>query len=133
MTIPITIRLEDNKHQRLKVLAKQKDISINRLIDEIITIICKTPDLTVTNFPKVSVRSGLIHTLFLPDRFPIDSCLHVGSPTTVIAPPKRPRRLALPPACCTNGRLLWMKKNPVRFLMKTNVQNSSGCVKKTVN
>ncbi|MGB0849497.1 MAG: toxin-antitoxin system HicB family antitoxin [Thiolinea sp.] len=56
MTTPITIRLEDNKHQRLKVLAKQKGISINRLIDEMTTVILTELDLE--NRYKASVLRG---------------------------------------------------------------------------
>ena len=33
----LTIRLPDDKHQRLRELARQRDISVNRLIDELAT------------------------------------------------------------------------------------------------
>jgi len=35
----LTIRLPDDKHERLRELARQRGISINRLIDELSTII----------------------------------------------------------------------------------------------
>lgn len=34
----LTIRLPDNKHERLKALAKSKGISVNTLIDELSTV-----------------------------------------------------------------------------------------------
>jgi len=35
----LTIRLTDDKHERLKLLAKQRHISLNKLMDEISTIV----------------------------------------------------------------------------------------------
>jgi hypothetical protein len=35
----LTIRIPDDKHERLKLLAKQRHISINKLIEEISTIL----------------------------------------------------------------------------------------------
>ncbi len=35
----LTIRLPDDKHERLKLLAKQRHISINKLMEEISTIV----------------------------------------------------------------------------------------------
>ncbi len=35
----LTLRLHDSKHQRLKLLAKSKGMSINSLLDEITTLI----------------------------------------------------------------------------------------------
>ncbi len=34
----LTIRLPDDKHQRLKALAKASNISVNKLIDELATV-----------------------------------------------------------------------------------------------
>ena len=34
----LTIRLPDDKHQRLRELAHQRDISVNRLFDELATV-----------------------------------------------------------------------------------------------
>lgn len=34
----LTIRLSDDKHQRLKLLAEQRQISMNKLIEELATI-----------------------------------------------------------------------------------------------
>jgi len=34
----LTIRLSDEKHERLRSLAKRRDISMNRLIDELATV-----------------------------------------------------------------------------------------------
>ena len=33
----LTVRLPDDKHERLKILAKNKGISLNRLMDELAT------------------------------------------------------------------------------------------------
>ena len=33
----LTIRLPDDKHERLRELARQRDISVNRLIDDLAT------------------------------------------------------------------------------------------------
>ena len=34
----LTIRLPDDKHERLKALARSKSISINKLMDELATV-----------------------------------------------------------------------------------------------
>lgn len=34
----MTIRFQDEKHQRLKLLAKEKGISLNKLMDELATV-----------------------------------------------------------------------------------------------
>ena len=34
----LTIRLRDDKHERLKALAKVRSISVNRLMDELVTV-----------------------------------------------------------------------------------------------
>jgi len=34
----LTIRLSDEKHERLRSLAKRRDISMNRLMDELATV-----------------------------------------------------------------------------------------------
>ncbi|CAG1021733.1 hypothetical protein DOJK_01206 [Patescibacteria group bacterium] len=33
----LTFRLPDDKHERLRQLAKQRDVSVNRLLDELVT------------------------------------------------------------------------------------------------
>ncbi|MDR9778488.1 toxin-antitoxin system HicB family antitoxin [Rhizobium hidalgonense] len=35
----LTIRLPEEKHQRLKALAQSKNISVNKLIDELATVV----------------------------------------------------------------------------------------------
>jgi predicted DNA-binding protein len=41
----LTLRLSDQKHQRLKALAKSKGVSINHLLDEVTTLILAEFDL----------------------------------------------------------------------------------------
>jgi hypothetical protein len=41
----VTLRIADTKHQRLKVLAKNKGISVNHLLDEVTTLILAEFDL----------------------------------------------------------------------------------------
>jgi hypothetical protein len=41
----LTLRLPDQKHQRLKALAKSKGMSVNHLLDEVTTLILAEFDL----------------------------------------------------------------------------------------
>lgn len=41
----LTLRLSDQKHQRLKALAKSKGVSVNNLLDEVTTLILAEFDL----------------------------------------------------------------------------------------
>ena len=41
----LTLRLSDQKHQRLKALAKSKGVSVNHLLDEVTTLILAEFDL----------------------------------------------------------------------------------------
>jgi predicted transcriptional regulator len=43
----LTIRLPDDKHERLKALAKAKSISVNKLIDELATVALANYDARV--------------------------------------------------------------------------------------
>jgi predicted DNA-binding ribbon-helix-helix protein len=52
----LTLRLPDSKHQRLKQLAKCKGMSINRLLDEITTLMLAEFDLK-TQF-EICARRG---------------------------------------------------------------------------
>ncbi len=52
----LTLRLADSKHQRLKQLAKSKDMSVNGLLDEITTLMLAEFDLK-TQF-EVRARRG---------------------------------------------------------------------------
>lgn len=52
----LTLRLADSKHQRLKQLAKSRDMSVNGLLDEITTLILAEFDLK-TQF-DVRTRRG---------------------------------------------------------------------------
>ena len=43
----LTIRLPDDKHERLKALARAKSISVNKLIDELATVALANYDARV--------------------------------------------------------------------------------------
>ena len=43
----LTIRLPDDKHERLKVLAKSNSISVNKLMDELATVALANYDARV--------------------------------------------------------------------------------------
>lgn len=43
----LTIRLPDDKHERLKALARSNSISVNKLIDELATVALATYDARV--------------------------------------------------------------------------------------
>ncbi len=59
----LTIRLPDGKHERLKLLAEQRHISINKLMEEISTIVLAEFDAEMRfraraakSFPKEGLR-----------------------------------------------------------------------------
>jgi predicted DNA-binding protein len=58
----LTIRMPEEKHNRLKILAKQRGISVNKLIDELSTVALSEFD-TFTRFKiralKASPEEGL--------------------------------------------------------------------------
>ena len=58
----ITIRLPDDKHERLKTMAKQRKVSLNKLMDEMATVAITEHD-TFTRFQiraaKGSIEEGL--------------------------------------------------------------------------
>ncbi len=43
----LTIRLPDDKHERLKIIAKQRKISLNKLMDEMATVAITEHDTEV--------------------------------------------------------------------------------------
>lgn len=50
----LTIRLPDDKHERLKALAENRQISVNKLIDELATIAIANHDARL----RFAVRAG---------------------------------------------------------------------------
>ena len=52
----LTVRLPDDKHDRLKIMAKQQGISLNRLMDELATTVLAEFD-TSTRF-KIRASQG---------------------------------------------------------------------------
>lgn len=53
----LTIRLPDDKYQRLKELSRQRGTSVNRLIDEMTTLMLAESDLE-TRFALRAVRGA---------------------------------------------------------------------------
>ena len=60
----LTIRLPDDKHQRLKALALAKGISMNKLIDELATVALANFD-TRMRFETRAARGNAGHSLSL--------------------------------------------------------------------
>lgn len=52
----LTIRLSDDKHERLKALAEQRGVSINKLIDELATIALAEQD--ARNWFEIRAKRG---------------------------------------------------------------------------
>jgi predicted transcriptional regulator len=63
----LTIRLPDDKHERLKALAKSKDISVNKLMDELATVALANYDARV-HFETRAARGDAKHALALLDK-----------------------------------------------------------------
>ncbi len=62
----LTIRLPDEKHERLKALAKSNAVSIDRLIDELATVALANFDARV-RFEERAARGDPEHALALLD------------------------------------------------------------------
>jgi predicted HicB family RNase H-like nuclease len=63
----LTIRLPDDKHERLKALAKFNDISVNKLIDELATVALANYDARV-RFETRAARGSAKRVLVLLDK-----------------------------------------------------------------
>ena len=63
----LTIRLPDDKHERLKALAKSNSISVNRLMDELATIALANHDARV-RYQTRAARGDPQRALALLDR-----------------------------------------------------------------
>ena len=63
----LTIRLPDDKHERLKALAEARKISVNKLIDELATIALSQHDAEV-RFRALAARGSRKTGLALLDR-----------------------------------------------------------------
>ena len=63
----MTIRLPDDKHRRLKQLAKARKLSINKLIEELTTSILSAHDAEV-RFRALALRGNSKKALALLDR-----------------------------------------------------------------
>ena len=63
----LTIRLPDDKHERLKALAKSNSISINKLMDELATVALANYDARV-RFEMRAARGNPKRALSLLDK-----------------------------------------------------------------
>lgn len=72
----LTIRLPDDKHARLRQLAKHRDISINKLIEELATISIAEFDAE-TRFRALAASGSAEAGLELLDRL---DAAHAGKP-----------------------------------------------------
>lgn len=63
----MTIRLPDDKHQRLKQLAKSRHLSINKLVEELTTSILSAHDAEV-RFRALALKGNPKKALALLDR-----------------------------------------------------------------
>lgn len=63
----LTIRLPEDKHQRLRELACQRGISLNRLIDELTTVALTEAD-AYTRFQIRAARGSVAEGLWLLDK-----------------------------------------------------------------
>lgn len=63
----LTIRLPDDKHERLKALAKSNAISVNRLMDELATVALANYDARV-RFEMRAARGSPKRALSLLDK-----------------------------------------------------------------
>jgi predicted transcriptional regulator len=63
----LTIRLPDDKHERLKALARANSISVNKLMDELATVALANYDARV-RFETRAARGDAARALDLLDR-----------------------------------------------------------------
>ncbi len=63
----LTIRLPDDKHERLKALAENRNISVNKLIDELATIALANHDARM-RFENRATRGNTRRALTLLER-----------------------------------------------------------------
>jgi len=63
----LTVRLPDDKHNRLKILARQRGISLNRLMDELATTALTEHD-TFLRFQVRAARGSVQEGLSLLDK-----------------------------------------------------------------
>lgn len=63
----LTIRLPDDKHERLRALAESRQISVNRLVDELATVALANFDAR-TRFDARAARGNVKKALTILDR-----------------------------------------------------------------
>ncbi len=73
----LTIRLPDDKHERLKALARAKSVSVNKLVDELATVALANYDARI-RFDTRSKRGDPVRALELLDRVERHERVDVG-------------------------------------------------------
>jgi predicted DNA-binding protein len=68
----LTIRLPDDKHTRLKELAQSRGISVNKLMEELSTIVLTEFD-TYTRFKAISARGNVREGLKILDKLDVQA------------------------------------------------------------
>ncbi|AFZ42553.1 hypothetical protein PCC7418_0319 [Halothece sp. PCC 7418] len=63
----LTIRIPDDKHERLKALAKSRGISVNKLMEELSTVVLAEFD-AYTRFQAMAARGNASEGLTLLDK-----------------------------------------------------------------
>ncbi len=63
----LTIRIPDDTHQRLKDLAKRRQISLNKLVEELSTVALAQSDLE-TSFRAMAARGSVDKGLAILDK-----------------------------------------------------------------
>lgn len=63
----LTIRLPDDKHERLKALARDRQVSVNKLIDELATVALANHDAR-TRFAARAARGDVARALAVLER-----------------------------------------------------------------
>jgi predicted transcriptional regulator len=63
----LTIRIPDDKHERLRQLAKHRDMSVNKLVEELATISIAEFDAE-TRFRALAARGSVKKALAILDR-----------------------------------------------------------------
>jgi len=71
----LTIRLPDDKHNRLKTMAKQRKISLNKLMDEMATVAITEHD-TCIRFQIRAARGSAEEGLRLLDKLDSEETRH---------------------------------------------------------
>lgn len=68
----LTIRIPEDKHERLKVLARSRNVSVNKLIDELATVALANHDAFL-RFQSLAAAGDPRHALSILERLDEDA------------------------------------------------------------